>query len=71
MNYRTPLEEAVMKSGHLKGDIAKMAGIRATTLSELIAGKRKPDIVTGLKLARLLNKSMEELWGFLIEGEQK
>lgn len=68
MNYRTPLEEVVMKSGYLKGEIAKLANIRPTTLSELIAGKRKPDIVTGLKLAKLLSKSVEELWGYLIEG---
>jgi DNA-binding XRE family transcriptional regulator len=70
MNYRTPLEKAVMKSGLKKGYIAERIGVRPTTVSQLIAGKSRPDILTALKLARLLNKTVEELWGHLIEEEE-
>lgn len=72
MNYRTPLEEAVMKSGYLKGEIANTIQIRAGTLSKLIAGETEPEIKTALKLARFLDKSVEELWGYLVTaGERK
>lgn len=71
MSYKTPLEEAITKSGLKKSYIAQRVGIRPATLTALISGETKtgPEMITGLKIARLLNTTVENLWGYLIKEE--
>lgn len=63
----TKVEQAIKESGYLKGWIAKQVGIAPGTLSLIIKGESKPSLVVAIKIARILNKSVEELWGYLVD----
>lgn len=64
---RTPIDKAIFESGLKKGHIAKTAGINPGTLSLIISGKSEPTLRVALRLARVLGKTVEELWGYLEE----
>lgn len=63
----TPIEQLLKERGLQKGWIAKQVGIAPGTLSLILSGKSNPSLPVALKLARLLGKSVEELWGHIAE----
>jgi DNA-binding XRE family transcriptional regulator len=66
---RTPIEKVIFEKGYRKGWIAKRVGIAPGTLSLIISGESSPSLKVALKLAKLLEISVEHLWGHLIEEE--
>lgn len=45
-----------------QSDIARMLGIKQNTFSQWETGKRKPDVLQGIKLAKILNTTVESLY---------
>lgn len=59
----TKISQAIEEQGYKKGWVAKQAGIAPGTLSRIISGETEPTLKVALKLAKVLNKTVEELWG--------
>lgn len=66
----TEIGRIVEEDGYRKGWIAKKAGIAPGTLSKIISGESEPTLRVALRLAKILNKTVEELWGYLIKEEK-
>jgi DNA-binding XRE family transcriptional regulator len=62
----TPIGQAIKDKGLLKGWVAKQVGIAPSTLSNIIKGNT-PNLAVAIKLARLLDTTVEELWGHLAD----
>lgn len=62
----TEIGRIIEEDGYRKGWIAKKAGIAPGTLSKIISGDSEPTLRVALRLAKILNKTVEELWGYLI-----
>lgn len=60
------LNEVIKERGLKKKWVAEQAHISPSTLSNLLKGG-EPEIKTALRLAKVLGKSVEELWGHLKE----
>lgn len=76
----TKLESIIIERGIKKGWIAKQVGISAGSISKIASGETKqPQLNVALKIAYLLNMTVEDLWGDIIDewkeelnkGEQK
>jgi transcriptional regulator with XRE-family HTH domain len=59
---RTPLESAVFNDGRKRHEIAKAARLSASHFSQIMTGRRQPRISTALRLARVLNADVAELF---------
>jgi putative transcriptional regulator len=66
----TPIAKVILETGLKKGFIAKKANIAPATLTAIVSGKSEPTLRVALRLSRILEKSVEELWGHLEEGEK-
>lgn len=67
----TPIGRVIEERGLLKSWVARKAGIAPGTLSKIISGESEPTLKVALRLARVLNITVEELWGHLISGEKE
>lgn len=67
MKPLTPLDVVIKELGLKKTWVASQIGISRNTLTLLLKGETNPTIIVALKLARLLNKTVEELWGHLVD----
>lgn len=47
--------------------IAKKAGVTQGTFSKIVRGESIPSLSVAIKIARVLNTTVEELWGDLID----
>jgi putative transcriptional regulator len=63
----TKLKIAMVEKDLTQRDLSEKAGISETSISGLVRGRTSPSIEVALKLAHVLEKSVEELWGHLIE----
>lgn len=63
----TPLERLIRERGLKKGFVAEKVGISRNTLSFICAGKSEPTLRVALKIARLFDVSVEELWGWILD----
>jgi len=63
----TPLESILRERGIKKTWLAQQVGVSNGTMTRLCSGESKPTIDVALKIARVLETSIEELWGYLIE----
>jgi len=63
----TVIGKVIEEEGFRKGWVAKKANIAPGTLSKIISGESEPTLRVALKLAKILNKTVEELWGHIIE----
>lgn len=63
----TKVAVRIAELGLKKGDIAKLAGINRGTLSLIVKGESIPSLPVALKIARILETTVEILWGDLIE----
>ncbi len=43
-------------------ELAKATGTACSTISEIETGKRLPNVMLGIKIARALNTNIELLW---------
>jgi DNA-binding XRE family transcriptional regulator len=59
------IEDRMLK----KGKIAKRVGIAPQTFSKIVKGESVPTLIVALRLAKVLEMSVEHLWGHLIEEE--
>jgi DNA-binding XRE family transcriptional regulator len=66
----TPLAKAIKEKGLRKKWVAEKVGIAPGTLSLILSGKSDPTLKVALRLAKVLNMTVEELWGHLIEEEE-
>jgi putative transcriptional regulator len=62
----TKLKIAMVENDMTQRELAEKAGISETSMSGLVRGRTSPSIEVALKLAYVLEKSVEELWGHLI-----
>ncbi|MDV2683785.1 helix-turn-helix domain-containing protein [Alkalihalophilus lindianensis] len=60
------LEHMLKEEGRKKGWLAKKVGISNSTLTNIIKGGL-PTLPVALKIAHIMNTSVEELWGCSIE----
>lgn len=56
------IKEFRKKRNLSQNDISKMLGIKQNTFSQWETGRRKPDILQGIKLAKILNTTVENLY---------
>ena len=66
----TEVGRIIEEDGYRKGWVAKKAGIAPGTLSKIISGESEPTLRVALRIGKILNKSVEELWGHLIKEEK-
>lgn len=48
--------------GLTQRQLARMAGVGKTTITEVEGGDRLPNVVTALRIARALKTTVESLW---------
>lgn len=59
------LEVRIAERGLKKGWIAKQVGIANSTLSKIVSGESVPTLPVALKMAEVLETTVEALWGHL------
>jgi len=62
----TRLAEAIRESGRTQAEIARLVGVHPATVSMWVSGRIEPPVSRALRLAVLLGRSVEELFGHLI-----
>ena len=60
---KNQLKDKRLQKGFLKIQFANKAQIPLRTYQRYETGERKPDVVTAIRIAKVLNSSVEELWG--------
>jgi len=58
----TSLRERRTESGWSQGDLAKLAGVSRQTINAIETGRYEPSLSLALKLARLFECAVEELF---------
>lgn len=59
------LEVRIAEKGLKKGWIAKEVGIAPSTLSKIVKGESIPTLQVALRLAEVLDSTVEALWGHI------
>ena len=59
------LEDLIQERGLKKSWIAKNVNIAPGTLSKIISGESIPTLPVALRIAELLEETVEELWGYV------
>ena len=49
--------------GISQSELARRVGVGKTTISEIERGDRLPNVITAIRIARALEKTVEEIWG--------
>jgi putative transcriptional regulator len=69
VNKIDTLVSARKESGLTQAELARLIGCKKTTVSNWENGYAKPGLHKAIKLARILNKSVDSIsWGFAEEG---
>ena len=63
----TKLKKILDERGLKQGFIAEKAGLSRGAFSLIVRGKSIPTLPAALRIARVLDISVEELWGDLVE----
>lgn len=64
----TKVAVKIAEKGLKKGFVANEVGISLSAFSKIISGETKePKLSVAIKLARVLDTTVEELWGHLVE----
>lgn len=58
-----PIKKFRIKQALTQVQIASMIGISVISYQRIEYGKQKPSLKTAIKIARVLNSTVEELWG--------
>lgn len=67
---KTPLKRILFEREISNRELAKKIGADETGLGFVVNGKRVPNLMTALKIAKTLEVSIEELWGYLLEEKE-
>lgn len=67
----TELSKIIKERGLKQGFIASKAGMTPSAISLIVRGKSMPTLLAAIKIARAVNKTVEELWGHLVEEENE
>lgn len=67
----TPIDRAIKNKGLKKIWVAKQVGISRNTLSLILKGESAPTLKVAIRLARLLDMTVEELWGYIADEDKK
>lgn len=49
-------------AGLSQRELAKLTGTAASTICEIESGKRIPNVLLAIKISRILDKKVEDLW---------
>ena len=49
--------------GISQSELARRVRVGKTTISEIERGDRLPNVITAIRIARALEKTVEEIWG--------
>lgn len=64
----TPLKRLLFERQMTITALAEQSGVSYANLSLVVAGKRVPTLENALRIARALDTTIEELWGYVIES---
>jgi DNA-binding XRE family transcriptional regulator len=63
----TPLKRLLFEREKTNRWLAQQCGLDENGLSLIVNGKRVPNLITAMKIARVLEVNVEDLWGYLLE----
>ncbi|OHX45082.1 MULTISPECIES: helix-turn-helix transcriptional regulator [Cytobacillus] len=63
----TKLQRIIKERGLKQSFIAEKAEITPGTLSKIVRGESIPTLIVGIKIARVVNETVEDLWGDLVK----
>ncbi|RSL32681.1 helix-turn-helix domain-containing protein [Salibacterium salarium] len=70
MEY-TVVEKRRRECGREKGWLAKKVGVARGTMTLILKGSSTPTLPVAIRIARILETTVEELWGHLVEEESR
>lgn len=62
----TKLKRVINERGIKQSFIAEKAGISPGTLSKIVRGESIPTLPVAIKIARVLETTVEDLWGYSV-----
>lgn len=62
MSKHNRLRDIIEERGTTQTWIAKRAGVKVSTVNELVNQKREPTLATARKIAKALNMEIGEIW---------
>lgn len=62
----TPLKQLIRERGLKNKWIAQQIGVEESAISQIANDKRKPGVETAIRIARLLDTTVEDLFGYLV-----
>ncbi len=63
----TPLKRLLFEKQIQLRKLAQLTGMTETSLSLIVNGKRLPNLVNAFRIAKALEVSLEDLWGYIME----
>lgn len=68
--YENKIRGLRKEKGLKQKDLASKVGIHQSEISDIETGKRKPNVYLAIKIARVLGKSVEEIFPYHEEKEE-
>lgn len=68
---RPLLKEFRVKKGLTQKQLARLLGITETSSQRIEYGMQRPSLLTALKIARLVDATVDEIWGSLLTEEKE
>ena len=65
------LKVARAEKGLSQGDLAKLVGVSRQTISLIERGDYNPSVTLALKIAKILNATVEDLFSYLEENQEQ
>jgi putative transcriptional regulator len=62
----TKIKIAMVSKDLTQRELAEKVGVSETTISAIVRGESEPKVGLAVKIAKVLEKTVEELWEFLI-----
>jgi DNA-binding XRE family transcriptional regulator len=66
----TPLKRLLFEREMTNRELARKCDLDENGLGQIINGKRVPNLITAMKIARALEVNVEDLWGHLLEEKE-
>lgn len=67
----TPLKRIINERGLKNKWIAEQVRVEESAISQIANGKRKPGIAKAIRIARLLDTTVEDLFGYIADEDGK
>lgn len=61
----------IRERGLKKKWVAEQAGMSAAAIALIVNGKTAPTMAAGIRIARVLGVTVEDLWGYLVDGKDE